>query len=273
MVCTYELKETLLTLSKLCLKLGERPVLHEVCAQVKNVTRPGVQQGQVVAVLGPSGIGKTQLLRVLSGLSVPDSGQVLLGPEQAPVARGRVGVVAQTYPLFEHRTLLDNMLVAARQTGMAAAEARRRSRDMLARFALAGHASAYPATLSGGQRQRAAIAQQLMQPKSLLLMDEPFSGLDPLMAREVCHLISEVAAKDELLTIVIVTHDICAALAVADTLWLLGRVRGDDGSPQGARIVHSIDLMERGLAWHPDIMQTPLFELTKREVEARFTSL
>jgi polar amino acid transport system ATP-binding protein/sulfate transport system ATP-binding protein len=144
---------------------------------------------------------------------------------------------------------------------------------MLERFALEGHASAYPATLSGGQRQRGAIAQQLMQPKSLLLMDEPFSGLDPLMAREVSHLISEVAAKDELLTIVIVTHDICAALAVADTLWLLGRVRGDDGSPQGARIVHSIDLMERGLAWHPDIMQTPLFELTKREVEARFTSL
>jgi polar amino acid transport system ATP-binding protein/sulfate transport system ATP-binding protein len=273
MACTYEMKETLLTLSKLHLSLGARPVLSDVCARVRNVTRPGLLQGQVVAVLGPSGVGKTQLLRLISGLSLPDSGQVLVGPEQAPVSRGRVGVVGQSYPLFEHRSLLDNLLLAARLAGLGRAEARARSREMLARFGLEEHALAYPVTLSGGQRQRAAIAQQLLQPKPLLLMDEPFSGLDLLMAREVCRLIVELSARDEQLTILLVTHDICAALAVADTLWLLGRVRDEHGQANGARIVQSVDLMERGLAWHPDVTHAPEFEPTKREVEARFSDL
>jgi NitT/TauT family transport system ATP-binding protein len=229
MACTYELKETLLTLSNVCLSLGQHPILKDVCAQVRNVTRPGVLQGQVVAVLGPSGVGKTQLLRLLSGLIQPDRGRVLLGPEQQPVVRGQVGVVAQTYPLFEHRTLLQNLVVAARQHGLSTAEARQLGCGMLERFGLAEQAACYPATLSGGQRQRAAIAQQLLHPKPLLLMDEPFSGLDPLMVREVCRLINEVARRDEQLTILLVTHDICAALAVADTLWLLGRVRDQRG--------------------------------------------
>jgi ABC-type nitrate/sulfonate/bicarbonate transport system ATPase subunit len=273
MACEYEFKETLLTLSKLRLSLGARPVLSDVCAEVRNVTRPGVLQGQVVAVLGPSGVGKTQLLRLISGLSLPDSGQVLVGPEQLPVSRGRVGVVAQQYPLLEHRTLLDNLVVAARQAGLSRDECRTKSRDLLARFGLEAHASAYPATLSGGQRQRAAIAQQLLRPKPLLLMDEPFSGLDPLMAREVCRLISEVSTRDEQLTILLVTHDISAALAVSDTLWLLGRVRDESGAAQGARIVQSFDLMERGLAWHPDVTQCPEFGCTRREVEARFDDL
>ena len=273
MTYMYELKEALLTLSKVCLRLGARPVLSDLCACVRNVTRPGLLQGQVVAVLGPSGVGKTQLLRLMSGLSLPDSGRVLVGPEQAPVQRGRVGVVGQAYPLFEHRTLLDNLVVAARQAGLVRAQARDQSRDMLDRFGLTEHAQAYPATLSGGQRQRAAIAQQLMQPKPLLLLDEPFSGLDPLMARAVCRLINEVAARDEQLTLLLVTHDIAAALAVADTLWLLGRVRDEQGAAQGARIVHSVDLMERGLAWHPDVTHAAEFEPTKREVEARFASL
>lgn len=273
MACTYELKETLLTLSHLSLTLSARPVLRDVCAQVRNVTRPGVQQGQVVAVLGPSGIGKTQLLRLLSGLSLPDEGQVLLGPEQAPVKRGTVGVVAQTYPLFEHRTLQENLLVAARQCGLPQAAAREKSGELLARFGLSEHAAAYPVTLSGGQRQRAAIAQQLMQPKSLLLMDEPFSGLDPLMVREVCRLVSEVSLRDEQLTILLVTHDISAALAVADTLWLLGRVKDEQQRPAGARIVRTLDLMERGLAWHPDVTHTSEFMSTRREVEARFLDL
>jgi len=273
MTCIYELKETLLTLAHLNLTLDARPILFDLSAEVRNVTRPGCLQGQVVAVLGPSGIGKTQLLRLMSGLSHADSGQVLIGPEREPVTRGKVGVVAQTYPLFEHRTLLSNLLVAARQAGLTTSEARARAEQMLARFGLETHAASYPATLSGGQRQRAAVAQQLMQPKRLLLMDEPFSGLDPVMSREVCRLVNEVASTDEKLTIVVVTHDISAALAVADTLWLLGRVRDATGTVRGACIVHSFDLKQRGLAWHPNIAHAPGFDETKREVETRFLTL
>jgi len=273
MAQAYELKETLLTLDHVCLNLGGKPILSDVNAVVRNVTRPGLLQGQIIGVLGPSGIGKTQLFRLLSGLTEPDRGRVLVGAKQEPVTRGRVGVVAQAYPLFEHYTVLENLRVAAGQCRLGRVEARRRAEELLVRFGLAEHASDYPATLSGGQRQRAAIAQQLMQPRPLLLMDEPFSGLDPAMVREVCALLVEVSQKDEELTIVIVTHDIPAALSVADTLWLLGRERTEAATPRGASIVHRIDLMERGLAWHPDVSHAPGFESTKREIEARFATL
>jgi len=273
MTLLYEFKETLLTLDNLCLSLGGRAILSGVCARVRNVTRPGMLQGQVVAVLGPSGVGKTQLFRLLSGLTPPDRGQVLVGAKQQPVARGNVGVVAQAYPLFEHYTVLENLLVAARQHGLGKAEAHQQAGLILQRFALHECKGAYPATLSGGQRQRAAIAQQLIRPKSLLLMDEPFSGLDLAMVQQVSQLLAEVSRKDEELTIVIVTHDIAAALSVADTLWLLGRPRSTAGVSEGARIVHTIDLMERGLAWQPDITHAPAFEATKREIEQRFAAL
>jgi polar amino acid transport system ATP-binding protein/sulfate transport system ATP-binding protein len=273
MACTYELKETLLTLDNLSLSLGNKAILSGVSACVRNVTRPGALQGQVVAVLGPSGVGKTQLFRLLSGLTLPESGRVLLGPKQQPVARGQVGVVAQAYPLFEHYTVLQNLIVAAKQHGLGNAEAREQALHMLARFALEECAAAYPATLSGGQRQRVAIAQQLIRPKSLLLLDEPFSGLDLTMVREVCALVAEVSRKDEQLTTVIVTHDIAAALSVADTLWLLGRPRAANGARGPARIVHTVDLMACGLAWHPDVLHAAGFESTKRDVEQRFATL
>jgi len=273
MTSRYELKETLLTLDDVALSLGGKPILSGVSACVRNVTRPGVLQGQVVGVLGPSGVGKTQLFRLLSGLTLPDRGRVLVGPKQEPVARGQVGVVAQAYPLFEHYSVLQNLIVAARQHGLDKREAHKHAAEMLARFALQDCASAYPATLSGGQRQRVAIAQQLIRPKSLLLMDEPFSGLDLGMVRAVCALLAEVSLHNEELTTVVVTHDISAALSIADTLWLLGRTNATDGKCQGARIVHTIDLMERGLAWHPDVTHAPAFESTKREVEQRFAAL
>src|SRR3954468_24979943 len=163
MACTYELKETLLSIEDLNLSLGGKPILSGVSACVRNVTRPGVLQGQVVGALGPSGVGKTQLFRLLSGLTRPDRGRVLIGAKQEPVLRGQVGVVAQAYPLFEHYSVFENLILAARQHGLRAAEARGVVRSLLDRFGLGECARAYPATLSGGQRQRAAIVQQLIR--------------------------------------------------------------------------------------------------------------
>jgi len=270
MLRSYELKEVLLHVSDVSLALGGRPILSHVEATVRNVVRPGISQGQVVAVLGPSGIGKTQLFRLIAGLSAPDAGRVLVGGAQKPVERGKVAVVAQNYPLFDHYTVRQNLLIAARCSGLDREAARKKTDELLRRFGLEQQQGSFPAILSGGQRQRAAIAQQLLCSSDLLLMDEPFSGLDPVMVRAVCGLIGEVAALDELLTIVIVTHDIDAALAVADTVWLLGRVPGEGG---GARIVERIDLMERGLAWQPEVRVLPAFAEARREVEERFTSL
>lgn len=270
----YEFKETLLTLDGVDLTLGERKILTSVNASVKNVTRPSVEQGQVIGILGPSGVGKTQLFRVLAGLTRPDCGKVLVGREQVPVERGRVGVVAQDYPLFWHRSVLDNLRLAARLAGCSRDDADARARELVRRFRLEKQADMFPSLLSGGQRQRAAIAQQLLRRTPLLLMDEPFSGLDPCMLREACALIREVSLHDELLTLVIVSHDVDAVLSVADTVWLLGRdrVKPADES-RGARIVEVIDLMERGMAWREDVRSLAVYGETRREIEERFMSL
>jgi len=270
----YALKEVLLTIKDVWVEYGPAVILRDVNATVRNIVRPGMNQGQVVGFLGPSGIGKTQLLRVLAGLQEPSKGQVLVGVEQQPVVRGLIGVVAQSYPLFEHRTVLGNLVLAGKNTGLSSSEATDRAMSYLKRFQLEEQTRHYPRQLSGGQRQRVSIAQQLICSDHFLLMDEPFSGLDPIMVDNVSRLITEVAALDELCTIVVVTHDIAAAVSVSDTLWLMGRDRDIQGKPvPGARIQEHYDLIERDLAWQPDLTLTKPFSDCVREVRARFATL
>src|ERR1700729_754486 len=109
----YELHEPVLTIDKVCLSYDGVPILKDVSAQIKKIVRPDKKQGQVVGLLGPSGVGKTTLFCILAGLIKPDSGEVLVGDGQ-PLKRGSVGVVAQNYPLFSHRTVLGNLLVGGR---------------------------------------------------------------------------------------------------------------------------------------------------------------
>ena len=157
---------------------------------------------------------------------------------------------------------------------MSSETARTRAHHFLQQFGLEDMAQRYPAQISGGQKQRVAIAQQFMTSQHFLLMDEPFSGLDPLAVDRVCKLIAEVAHSDELNTIIVVTHDIGAALQVADTLWLLGRDRKPDGSiVEGARIMECHDLLERNLAWREDLASTPEFAEVLREIRMRFQTL
>ena len=186
-----------------------------------DVTRPNMRQGQVVGFYGRSGIGKSVLCRIMAGLIAPGTGTVEVGLAQQPVTPGMVGFVQQRYPLFDHRTLHDNLLVAA-QRKHAPADARQHVDAYLERFGLAPHRRKYPALLSGGQRQRAAIAQQLLCSDHLILLDEPFSGLDVAMIDEVKRIIVEVTTMDELNTVIIVSHDIVTTTALADRLWLLG---------------------------------------------------
>jgi NitT/TauT family transport system ATP-binding protein len=169
---------------------------------------------------------------------------------------------------------MSNLIVAGKQAGMSTEQANTRARELLSRFGLTGHETKYPIQLSGGQRQRAAIAQQFMCSEHFLLMDEPFSGLDPLALDKMCKFIGEMAQTDELKTFVVVTHDIDSAVSVCDTLWLLGRDRDAAGEPiPGARIQHIIDLAARGLAWRENIREITGFQATVNEVRQLFATL
>jgi polar amino acid transport system ATP-binding protein/sulfate transport system ATP-binding protein len=270
----YERRGTLLDIQGIRFARGGAAILRDLTVQIRDVVRPGMSQGQIVGLLGPSGVGKTTLFKILAGLVDPDEGTVRIGEAGIPADPGLVGVVTQNYVLFEHRTVLGNLLIAGKQSGMSSADAKSRAMEYLERFGLTAHAEKYPMQLSGGQRQRVAIAQQLLCSEHYLVMDEPFSGLDVIAQEKVQELLIEVSHRHEENTIILVTHDVSAAVAVCDTIWLMGRDREPNGAIiPGARIVEVIDLIERDLAWHPDIRTRPGFHALVDEIKARFHTL
>jgi NitT/TauT family transport system ATP-binding protein len=270
----YELREVILHAENVSLRFGDKLILRDVNAMIRNVTRPGVLQGQVKAFLGPSGVGKTQLSKVLAGLQPPTTGVVLIGNPQEPVRSGKVGYVTQNYLLRRNRTLLGNLLLAAQMAGMKKAEAKDKVAQYVDMFELNTLVKQYPAQLSGGQRQRVAIAQQLLCSDHYVIMDEPFSGLDPVMKDKVCNLLVKVSLLDELNTLVIVSHDIKSVLKVSDSAWLLGRDRDVDGRLiQGAYIKKEYDLMSAGLCWDPAVAESDEFNCLVKEIEAEFRNL
>lgn len=270
---SYEKHEIILQIKNVSLSYGEKLILNNVNADVQNIVRPGYNQGQVVALLGPSGIGKTQLFLTCAGLQQPTSGIVCITEKCIPVQRGMVGVVFQNYPLFNHRTVMGNLLIAARQKNGTKEKVRDRVIAILERFKLLDHAHLYPVQLSGGQRQRVAIARQLLCSEHYLLMDEPFSGLDPLMKENVCTLISEIAQMDELNTMIVTTHDIESAVSIADTIWLMGREFDANGKSRGAYIKKMYNLIDLGLTWHKNIAKTAEFSDFVKELKEEFHSL
>lgn len=270
---SYTRDEILLKVEGLCVNYA-LPILKGVSFEIRDVKRPGVTQGQKVALLAPSGMGKTQLFKRLAGLEPPSAGSVLIGPDQKPVAAGMVGVVPQNYLLFEHYTVEESLTVAAGMREKNPKIAKAAVLELMEQFGLADKGTMYPCQLSGGQRQRVSIAEQLLSSKHFLLMDEPFSGLDILMKKVVCDVIDAVAARDEMNTIIFSTHDIESAVMIADTILILGREHGQAGKPlPGAAIRQSIDLIERDLAWHPDVEHMPQFAPTVAEIKDIFPHL
>lgn len=264
----YKLAERLLTVENLNVEY-DRPILNNINLKIDNIVRPNMQQGQVVALLGPSGIGKTQLFRCIAGLQKPTAGMVKLNGTDKEVQAGQVGVVQQHYPLLNHRTIISNLKLAARDLK----DPKQEALKMLERFGMLEKQNNYPGELSGGQRQRVAIMQQLLCSTHFLLMDEPFSGLDIIAKDEVSKLIHEVSNADELSTIILTTHDIGSAIAIADSIWVLGRDRDEQGVSKGATIKAMYNLIEMDLAWHDDVRHQPNYNPLMKELLNLFKTL
>ncbi len=198
-----------------------------------------IPSGELTALLGPSGCGKTTLLRIISGLEVPDSGQVLFDGENAErrTLRERgVGFVFQHYALFRHMNVFENIAfglrVKPKKTRPSEEFIRSRVRDLLALVQLEGLAARMPSELSGGQRQRVALARALAVEPGVLLLDEPFGALDAGVRRELRRWLRRL--HDEVkVTSVFVTHDQEEALEVADRVVVMNRGRVEQvGSPE-----------------------------------------
>lgn len=247
----YTKGKLLLKASNISLRYDERQILRDVNFEIFDLIRPGMIQGQVVSLIGRSGIGKTQLFKILAGLLQPTSGTILIGEGQKPVVAGSVGVVPQNYILFNHRTIYNNLKIGLNNCGkkMTDNEAKDVIEDYARKFQLIDHLKKFPAQLSGGQRQRVSIIQQVLTGNKFILMDEPFSGLDPLMKDLVDDLILKISNLDEENTIIIVSHDIINTLALSDTAFILANEKGKEG----ATIVEVIDLIEAGFAWHQNL--------------------
>jgi len=236
----------------------DRPILRDVNFEIRNITRPDMNQGQVVSLIGRSGIGKTQLFKILSGLLKPQSGTVSIGSDLHPVVAGEVGVVPQNYILFNHRTILENLRLGLRSSVKVYSETEKTHviNEYAEKFGLKEHLKKYPMQLSGGQRQRVSIIQQILTGNRFILLDEPFSGLDPVVKDKVLELLLTVSELDELNTLIIVSHDIENSLAISDTAFILAQQEGHEG----ATITETIDLAEMGLCWNKEIKKDKHFQ-------------
>ena len=189
---------------------------------------------RVVALLGPSGGGKSTMLRVLGGLLLPESGAVLVDDQPLPndpaaalQTLRRNGFVFQGYNLFPHLSALQNIVLPLRVVhGLSEHEATARAVELLTRLGLAEHRHKRPAELSGGQQQRAAIARALAPKPELLLLDEPTSALDPVMTGEVLDVVRELAESGQ--QIVLATQEISFARKVADWVVFLAQGRVEE---------------------------------------------
>jgi iron(III) transport system ATP-binding protein len=224
---------TELTIQDLHVTLGKNHILKGVSMEVN--------RGEIVALLGPSGSGKTTLLRSIAGLELPTQGKIKISDQvvydsasgiEVPVERRSLGFVFQSYALWPHRTVFENVAYGLKLRKVPQEEIRERVQEVLKNLGLGDLGERHPHQLSGGQQQRVALARSLVYKPQVILLDEPLSNLDAKLREEariwLRHLIIELN-----LSAVCVTHDQAEAMAMADKVVLLqGGVIEQAGTPQ-----------------------------------------
>lgn len=263
----YEIRDTILKVENVSVKFKkngiEKTVIQDINFEIHDVVRPGVEQGQIVSILGQSGVGKSVLFNVLAGLKKPTTGNILIDLDQHPVHPGEVGVVTQNYVLFTWRTVRENLELALK-ANKSLSNDKNIINEYAEKFNLKDHLNKYPNELSGGQKQRTSIVQQILSGNKFILFDEPFSGLDCLMIDKVLDILTKISLENELNTLIIVSHDIENTLSISDTVLVLAKPQIE--SP--ATIVRKFDLMEMGLSWRSNIKDEPEFRKLIKEVKS-----
>lgn len=283
----YAVPEPLINVIDVNLAFGDRVILSNINI---NLTRlpdyNGIRRARMIALVGISGKGKSQLLRILAGLThlsgpkVPltgwkkifaflvgheqdethVTGQVLIGKDQIPVQEGSMGVIFQEYYMPAWLRIKAMLIKAAKKNPIYKRDKKlilEAVMQIMTEFELIDHINKYPCQLSGGQRQRANIAMQLLNGSDYILMDEPYSGLDPLMIDKITNLLRKVSITDPQKTFIIVSHDLENCLAIADTVYILSDKGREENT--GATIIDHIDLIAKGLAWREDVKRLPAF--------------
>ena len=222
-----------LTVDDLHLRYGDNPILKGVALTLN--------RGEVVSLLGPSGSGKTTLLRAVAGLETPHQGTIRIADQtvfdgasgvDVPAEGRNLGLVFQSYALWPHKTVFDNVAYALRLRKVAKAEIRARVEAVLGQLSLDNLAGRFPHQLSGGQQQRVALARALVYSPPVILLDEPLSNLDAKLREEARAWLRELIVRMQL-SALCVTHDQGEALAISDRILLLngGRIE-QQGTPQ-----------------------------------------
>jgi iron(III) transport system ATP-binding protein len=222
-----------LTVENLHLKYGDNPILKGVALTLN--------RGEVVSLLGPSGSGKTTLLRAVAGLEVPHEGAIRIGEKTVfdgaagvdiPAESRNLGLVFQSYALWPHKTVFDNVAYALKLRKIATSEVGTRVKDALAQLSLGHLGERFPHQLSGGQQQRVALARALVYNPPVILLDEPLSNLDAKLREEARAWLRELIVRMQL-SALCVTHDQGEALAMSDRILLLngGKIE-QQGTPQ-----------------------------------------
>lgn len=253
----HHYKETVLYVENVSVAYDNNIIIKDINLIEKDVVRKGVENtGQIIAVLGRSGRGKSTFFKALTGLVPLHSGKILIKDftskeENAAksVSEGDIGFVDQKYTLFRNKTVMQSLKFALRKSALSENEKTTKIKDYVSKWGLENCIDKYPNELSGGQRQRTAIIEQLFSSDQFIVLDEPFSGLDVGNIEEVKKSFELLSSISEYNTIIFSTHDIELALQIAQSVYIIGYPTIEGKKQNYGSIVAHYDLRESGHAW------------------------
>ncbi|MBQ0151590.1 MAG: ABC transporter ATP-binding protein, partial [Chryseobacterium sp.] len=250
-------EETLLYIENLSVAYGDHVIIKDINITEKNVVRSSHEStGQIIAVVGRSGRGKSTFFKALTGLVTPHSGKILIrdfSKEDVNAAKqvkeGDIGFVDQKYTLFRHKTVQQTFQFALRKSNLSKDKIAEKIKEYAERWGLDACLEKYPNELSGGQRQRVAIIEQLFSSEKYIVLDEPFSGLDIGNIEEVKKTFDMLSDECEQNTILFSTHDLKLAIDIAQVIYVIGNPTIDGVKQNYGTVVATFDLREKGVAW------------------------